>query len=795
MGVTMVKNITLEVSLKPFKKTNEEYIEKVCRTIFEDWRPLVKDAECVSILMWTADGSEILDYKGILDEEFEWCKWVGGANPWKEVDRGDDPNKIGLHSTRYLYLKNPPTITYGVLKRIVSAIKRVGKEIYPDKTIRVGETFDIGPEFAESPFKYERHNEICKGSCMGPGTTICAHTFFHADDVSYAGFPNGIEEGLPFGTFFGRQCQIFLSDMGFDYIWFSNGLGFGSEPWSAKGEIFDGNDFHIENFEKVKKLAFEFWGYFKKECNFPVETRGTNMTMGIDLASDGIPLKAIYDNYDILPPPNSPWAALDDNFGLELAGYMSRIAKLPSDKYLFRFYLHDPWWVNSPWYDRYNSMPHDIYLPLACTRINENGQIHNPTHFNILSIDNTFGNMPIACVNESIPHMLKGFKECPDRVSPVVWAYPFDEYNNVSTKEEVSQMYANEWFIVGAINNGLPLSSVVSTDNFIKTDKNIYANSVVVTPVPCANSEFETAIIDYIKNGGKVIFYGSTSLASQKWLDFVGIKHSEGVSGELEFVVDGEKQKPVLAGVLECAGEIIEECTNDGAFAYAGGKAVGIKGENFCYVRNILSGNIKPWSRLPVRHDSLKYSNGESLMLKALAKLGYEIKIENEEGAKSPIFMLHRHNGAYIFSSFHYHTTAKTCLKFPLGVPLIDGYSTVIKDGYGEYHFPKCERKECRAFVEQDGGVVTLKEKGPISYYYRRRVRIEGLKNATVRFIAEDYCKDNIEVIVNPVGDNYGKSDPFDVEYKQLGNDVYIEVKNVTGEILFSMPYREEQYE
>lgn len=791
----MVKNITLEVSLKPFKKTDEQYVENVCRTIFNDWRPLVRDAKCISILMWVADGSEILDYKGNLDEEFEWAKWIGGANPWKEVPHGDDPDKIGLHSARYLYLKNPPIITYGVLKRIVSTLKRIGKEIYPDKQIRVGETFDIGPEFAESPFKYERHNEICKGSCMGPGTTICAHTFLHADNVSYAGFPNGIEEGMPFGTFFGRQCQCFLTDMGFDYIWFSNGLGFGSEPWSSRGEIFDGKNFHIENFEKVKKLAFEFWGYFKKECNFPIETRGTNMTMGIDLASDGIPLKDIYENYDILPPPNSPWAALDDNFGLELAGYMSRIAKIPSDKYLFRYYLHDPWWMNSPWYDRYNSMPHDIYLPLACARINEKGEIHNPTHFNILSIDNTLGNMPIACVNESIPHFLKGFKESPDRVSPVVWAYPFEEFSSAKTEKEVAQIFANEWFIVGAINQGFPLSSVVATDYFINHDKTIYANSVVVTPVPKAGSEFEKCILQYIKDGGKVIFYGSASLASKEWLDFVGIKLGSPISGELDYVLNGSKQKPIIAGALECGGEIEEESINGNVFAYAGNKSVGVSGDNFCYVRNILGGSFKSWSRLPVCHDFTKYSNGENLMREALAKLGYDIKVDNLEGAKNPVFMIHRHNGAYVFSSFHAHTTAKTSLKFPLGIPLIDGYSTVINNGYGEYHFPKCERKECRAFVEQEDGVVTIKEDAPVSYFMRRRVVVQGLKNATVRFIGEDYCKNDISVTLNTNRANYVSSDPVDVEFRQIGNDVYVEVKNATGYLTFSMPFRKEQYE
>ena len=86
--------------------------------------------------------------------------------------------------------------------------------------------------------------------------------------------------------------------------------------------------------------------------------------------------KTIYDgDYGLLPPPNSPWAAITGDFGLELMGHMSRIAGLPKDgenirhPYLFRFYIHDIWWVNSPWYDRYNSQPHDIYLPLSVARL------------------------------------------------------------------------------------------------------------------------------------------------------------------------------------------------------------------------------------------------------------------------------------------------------------------------------------------------------------------------------------------------------------------------------------------
>ena len=76
----MIKNITLEVSLKPFKETTDSYIQNVCTGIFTSWRPLLKEADMISVMMWSADGSEILDYNKDLDATFEWAYFVGGAN-------------------------------------------------------------------------------------------------------------------------------------------------------------------------------------------------------------------------------------------------------------------------------------------------------------------------------------------------------------------------------------------------------------------------------------------------------------------------------------------------------------------------------------------------------------------------------------------------------------------------------------------------------------------------------------------------------------------------------------------
>lgn len=157
-----LKDITLEMSLKPFKKTDIDTINRVLRKVFLQWKPLAENSAGVSIMLWTGDGSELLDYRGNTDDSFEWAYWIGCANP-DFVNHPTEYCADGLLSfeKRYKYTENPPVMTYSVLETIVSRIKIIGKEIFPDKNIQVGTTIDPGPEFTLSDFKYNRHNEIC----------------------------------------------------------------------------------------------------------------------------------------------------------------------------------------------------------------------------------------------------------------------------------------------------------------------------------------------------------------------------------------------------------------------------------------------------------------------------------------------------------------------------------------------------------------------------------------------------------------------------------------------------------
>ena len=209
-----------------------------------------------------------------------------------------------------------------------------------DKPVRVGASFDPGPEFARSKFKYELHPEVCLGNTMGKGTMVCSYSVLKGDSETYVGFPDGIPDGTPFGTFFGRQTQHFLDDLSFDYIWLSNGFGFGLETWGCTGAVFNGERFDNSQLPVVREKILDFWRLFRKECpDYLIETRGTNLSTGMDLAADGVPQREIYrGGFNMIPPPNSPWAALDGDFGLELVGYMSHMAEIPGEGYPFRYY-------------------------------------------------------------------------------------------------------------------------------------------------------------------------------------------------------------------------------------------------------------------------------------------------------------------------------------------------------------------------------------------------------------------------------------------------------------------------
>ena len=809
-----VRNVTLEMSLKPFRVMDENAIAAVCDEMFRQWWPLTRHAEQVSVLLWTADGSEILDYRGDLDTPLEWGRYIGIGN-WT-VAPGSGPPELSLHERPYLYTEDPPVITYGWLKRITAIIKKVGAE-QTGRPVRVGATFDPGPEFAKSSFKFERHPEVCLGNTIGKGSFVCCYSVLHGDTVAYAGFPEGIPEGTPFGTFFGRQCQHFLADLGFDYIWFSNGFGFGLEAWGATGAVFDGEAFHTGEIAAVRDKILDFWTLFRRECSaFPIETRGTNLSTGMDLASDGVPLRSIYrGRFGMAPPPNSPWAALDGDFGLELVGYMSKIAEIPGDRYPFRYYTHDPWWLNSPWLDRYGREPHDIYLPMSVARVTGTGETAPPTDILFLTIDNSYGEMPVEVPNEVIPHILRGRADSPDQPGPVVWVYPFDEYHDMTFGDapRVDEVLFGDWFMRQAVNTGFPVNTVITTANLsgaLAARPDVFRESVLVSIVPDAASGLESALLRVVEGGGNVLLYGPLAHAGDVLLAALNLRRDQPVDGELRLELRGDPDITHLIPVptrtrhraLTCAGGV-ESVLADAGDAHtevravvegdAGRRVIALSrklpewnGGVLAWVRGTNSNHYRPGGRLLATDPPNEWFACEQLMRHMLTAFGYTFAVDRREPAdRAPMVCVARCRNGFFFSGYHADTTVTLRLRFPHGAPLLVGCETILDGGCATYTMPRAWHRECRVFVEQaDGSKLSCLEMLPGHYGVRRRTQIRNLQNATVRFFPETGTEDRVTMVVNSPYPHVKNAIEFSREDGPLGR--HCVAHDVSGTLIIS---------
>ncbi|MBQ0105965.1 MAG: hypothetical protein KBT47_08035, partial [Armatimonadetes bacterium] len=501
-----LKNFTLELSPKPFFDTEKETAGKVIENMFFQWDYMCRKAESISVLLFLADGSEILEFSGDLNQTFEWAYWLGVANNMPQPPNATEREKRNTHFYPKKYREDVSPRPYSWIKTLVDTIKRIGREKY-DKDINVGYLYDNGPEFAISDFKFKRHREIARGNTMYPNSFVVCTAKLNEDKRKYAGFPEGIPQDTTIGTFLGRQFRKLAEAVGLDYLWLSNGMGFGTETWNICGALFDKKKFYPEKTEQAKKLMLDFWQDITKELKgIPIQTRGTNFSAGTEIATDAAPLSEIYENNWADAPVNSPWAALNYNVGLEISAWMSHIAKLPNDTLRYRFYINDPWFMNSPWLDRYEKQPWDIYLPMSVSRIDENGKTETANTINLLTADDSWGNMPEEISLDVTSHLRNAFTEAADDIGPLLWVYPFDEYSRI---ENPAEIFSEDMFIGEAIQSGLPLNTVINSLSFrkiIKDHPEKLMGSILF--IPASFGEPET-LKTYTANGGKVIIYGS----------------------------------------------------------------------------------------------------------------------------------------------------------------------------------------------------------------------------------------------------------------------------------------------
>lgn len=750
-----MKSVTLEVSLKPFFALDDDATLLACRAALRQWEPLCRHAQTISIMLWASDGSEILEYAGDLDAEMEWARYFGNANPHMPVPH--DPEQKSLHARNYLYRSDARPITYRRLAAIVRAWREAVAET--GRPAQIGATFDPGGEFAPSQFKYVRHREICLSNTMGKASFVCCYATLHADTHRYAAFPQGIPEGTTLGTFLGAQFRHFARDLAFDFLWLSNGFGFGLETWKTIGPLFDGQAFHPERAPELSAKILQFWRDFRRECpDLAVRTRGTNLGTGTDLASDATPLRELYaGGFKFDPPPNSPWAAINGDFGIELAGYQSRIAELPPGAdFPFRFYLHDPWWLNSPWIDRYEGQPHDIYLPLSIGRITADGTVRRAEHLLLLTIDDSHGRMPDRVPNETTPHFLRAWNERPDATGPFVWLYPFDELHDTlcSDTPAPERLFHTDWFAREALNGTLPLNTVVSTrafDALGTRTQDVFSGRILVTPTPLAPAG-EKRLLAWIDSGGSLLLYGPLDHAPAL-REKLGLTAAAPLSGK--FVVrsrwpeldafgsprpENYEHRTVMSGgglgesprdLARCAAT----ATQDDQVRALGAEFVTTSGGRVTWLRGPLPLRVSTEDHLPTPDSAETTFPFAELVRRALVAHGWRIAVvADRRTQRPPVLTLHRHTNGWIFSGYLPDTTVELVLQTPFGAPLLLGTEARMRDGNAHYRFPRAWRQECRVFIEQKTGTASAIEACPAQVGVSRRCWLRGLEDATVRF-------------------------------------------------------------
>ncbi|MDR2675354.1 MAG: hypothetical protein LBC18_10970 [Opitutaceae bacterium] len=809
--------LILEISLKPFFDPSDGATRAVCGEILRQWMPLIHDASSVAFLLWAADGSEILDYTGRMEDRFEWAKWIGVGSepaPGKSAVGNLRHDAVCLHTRHWPYRENPPEMTYGRLAAVVRTLKEETRRL-TGREAAVGAPFDPGPEFAESSFKYKRHREICSGNAMGGGQWVNCAARLKGDSRAYAGFPDGIPDGLSLGRFLGRQSQRFLGDLGFDYIWFSNGFGYALEAWSVTGEIFNGREFNTKAVGEVRKSILGFWSDFREECpHFPIEARGSNLSTGMDLSSHGSPVREIYNGgFNTIAPPNSPWAAINGDYGLELVGWMSHIAELPpGGAFPFRFYINDPWWLNSPWLDRYGREPHDIYLPLSVARVNADATISGPASLAMLTVDDSFGRMPGEIPPEVMSHLRRALADFPDEPGLLTWIYPFAEYHEwtFGTPARINEVFFGDWFMRSAINQGFPLNTVVSTEGFLDaraTRPGFFDKTILVCPAPDAGSRLHEALYQHIMHGGRAILYGPLEHADPRLLDLLQVECVAPLSGDLTIGTSlprdllregafpraikirehlsgggaGNRLKPGATDESELLATV-----GDGAGQRAFAVARKINGEpRLAWVRGALCEEVTD-QQLPRKDDPARWFSAERLMRWVLAHFGTSFLFEKPTlPTPDPLILTARCRNALYFSGFTPSTNTRLHWRLPEGIPVPTGCDVLVGGGHGTLTLPRVWHRECRVFIEQDApGEVSCREFISGQIGVTRRLLVRGLVKATLAFLADTTAPSRRPQIQKHDADTYpGFGVPYACEETAPG---LWRATGVTGEALIS---------
>ncbi|MCX7796880.1 MAG: hypothetical protein N2380_10265 [bacterium] len=770
-----IRTLGLGISLKPFKDKSKEFIYSKIVELLCLWFPLMKEAEEIWFNFLIGNGDLILTWDGNPDSEFEWDHYKGHNNP---LYGGYSFEPIKLRN----YIEDWIHFTYNDLKFIFSSFKSLLER--EGLNVKIIVNIEPGPEFSESSFRYIRHPEILEFQGGGHGNSISFRAKFNKDNNRYASYLDGIPEGEPFGKFLGKQIKKFIEFIEIDGVSFSNGLGFGTHPWSLIGHNFDGKRFNLVNFDSESKEIEEFWNLLREEVpEIIITAQGTNWPIGVDISAKCVPIKDIYKNYLTRPLSTTVSVFFNDSLGFAMASYLSRIA--PVDSFDFGYYLLDPWYPQDAWEDfPYDHQPFDIYCPMSSGVINAEGEIISADSIICSAVNDDNGDYCEDIVYEVIPHLRKAISHRPDKPGILVWLYPFDEYNEVGLKASdlLDNLFFWDCFTASCIDNGLPLNTVISTTNFGESNFEILRNSILYTCIPLYFWNYSKKVEDFVRSGGNVIVYGSILHTDDNFRRFLNLKVGDEIDREIELYRIVGKENFNLYHESDISGGPIVEELADPKDPYTKVIYEAIKGD----VRKIYASlrSLPEWNggKILWIRGTLPFTlEGENIYFKdplpakilrfLLEYFGYCIKQIPEEYRNGQIF-ISRSNNAYIFSGYKPDTTVQILLRFPEGAPIFFNYDVSIKDGGSLYYLPKSFHEECRIFIKQSLGKIkcrrTLRHE-----FTEDEIELNGLNRAEITFYPPEDKLENVQV--NP---KYNLE--VDMDRRK------IRIKEVEGKIIIS---------
>jgi hypothetical protein len=212
------------------------------------------------------------------------------------------------------------------------------------------------------------------------------------------------------------------------------------------------------------------------------------------------------------------------------------------------------------------------------------------------------------------------------------------------------------------------------------------------------------------------------------------------------------------------------------AFPQTGGGIAWVRGTN---------SNSYAGGHLLQPDDPKTWFQGDLPLRFALKSFGYRISVfKQTPEQRNPVLAVARHANGFYFSGYMPNTNVEVRLQFPQGAPVLSGLETRLSEGQSCYRPSRAWHREARVFVRQRDGELSCVEQISGEIGIKRRLRVSGLNDATLRFYPEP-SRPNVTVQPNP-REPYIEGPFLECRVRDDALGHYLYAEHVSGTVLIS---------